>query len=176
MHPIFVTVYGSHAWGMDNDGSDVDIFVCEAARTHDILAGERFPSVCEHKTHFDKTVHELGHVVAELATMNINYLVGLFSPEVIVSTGYHTSLMEIVRMNPSLELYNSVRGLAISNLKKYDAPRLTNSIFNLLCAGCRCCDFREFTTKIATNSNNRSTVRDFNSYSNRYGDSSTFHY
>lgn len=62
---------------------------------------------------------EIGHVVRQLEKGNINFIVGVMSPRVIVTSLWHKGLKRVFRDNPSKALCNSIIGLAEGHLKKY---------------------------------------------------------
>lgn len=128
--PLFVTIIGSHMWGMSHEGSDVDLFVAYVGSTNKLLTGistdsseTKFPKV-------DITSHELGKVVFQLTKGNYNYITGLMSPCVVVTSSLHEELKEIflyyLEEAPGI-IYESIHGMAKANYQKYVASGVDNS-------------------------------------------------
>jgi len=122
--PVFVTIIGSHMWEMSHDNSDADLFVAYAESTKRILAGENTDSKEVKFPKVDIVVHEIGKVVFQLAKGNYNYVTGLMSPKVVVSSTLHEELKEVFLYNlensPGI-VFTSIYGLANDNYKKYIA-------------------------------------------------------
>lgn len=118
---LFTTSVGSHMWGMNHPGSDLDIFIAYISPTTDILMGvEKTDSRHEHGEVEDKAFHEIGKVVDMVIAGNVNFLWGVLSP--IVVSDPHDILKELrplTMMNLSKKCYGSIHGLAVSNVKKY---------------------------------------------------------
>jgi len=121
------TNVGSHMWGMNRPDSDVDIFEIYVAETRDVLLGHVPKSYCvkvEGKNE-DKAQHELGKVVNMLLAGNVNFVWGVSSPVIIYDTETFRTLRELWWQHKSKNLYHSVRGLALHNLKKLGATGMT---------------------------------------------------
>ena len=129
MKEVFVTNVGSHMWGMNHPGSDVDLFVAYAVPSSDILRGiaktdsqhvQRETVVGGVPVKEDLAIHEIGKVVDMVLDGNVNFLWGVFSPLVVRDTeGYLRGLKDIALRNLSQRCYGSIHGLGIHNYKKY---------------------------------------------------------
>jgi hypothetical protein len=129
---LWVTNVGSHLWHMEHEGSDLDLFRCYVTPTEDILSGKTAPG----GTHFSQTgegaervdlqSHEVGAWVEQLLKMNPNYLFGLLSPLAVreLRERYRRELRRIIEDGLSRQLYFPVRGLILSNQRKY----ITNGV------------------------------------------------
>ena len=124
--PLLLTAIGSHLWGMNHEGSDVDSMAVVQEPTRRILRREAkwqeqsfFRSETDHGHEVDIHVHEAGRTADFLAKMNVNFVVGVCSPLVIHSTPAAEGLRRIVLDNLSRELYESIHGMAISNMARY---------------------------------------------------------
>lgn len=117
---LFKTIIGSHLWKMDSPDSDIDEFVAYIVPTKDILSG-----ILRQNSHFtsgdrDESRHEIGVVIEQLLKGNINFITGVMSDLVVSKKEYYLDgLRYIVQSNLSKNCYNSIRGLSISNHKKY---------------------------------------------------------
>lgn len=123
MMQLWETNVGSHVWSMNRPDSDVDVFTAYIIPSSDILSGKN-KSGGSHNSHteeVDKVSHEIGKVIDELIKGNINFLIGTLSPIVISEHGnYLRTLKEIViEHGQTKSCVNSIRGLAVSNYKKY---------------------------------------------------------
>lgn len=124
MTKIFCTMVGSHMWGMQHKGSDIDQFICYTAPAKTLLDGtaeERgyLRSFVVKENGKDIVYHEASKVVEQLIKGNVNFLWGVMSPRVIESSGCHEELKRIVGRNLAKNCYHSIRGLAVHNYKKY---------------------------------------------------------
>ena len=118
--PIFVTLNGSHAWNNTETIHDVDIFAVYAQDPSEVLVGDiPKPECIQNLPLVDLNRFEIGHVVRQLEKGNINFIVGVMSPRVIVTSLWHKGLKRVFRDNPSRALCNSILGLAEGHLKKY---------------------------------------------------------
>lgn len=130
---VFRTMVGSHMWGMQHEGSDIDEFVCYAGSTKDLLSGRlSAPPDFSHEG-ADVSAHEAEKVVEQLLKGNVNFIWGVMSPIVVESdsirgvmravgeeySSRHEELKAIVRRNLSKNCYDSIHGLAVNNFKKY---------------------------------------------------------
>lgn len=139
---ILKTLHGSHAWGMNHVESDEDVFSVYAHPTREILRNDGAPSKSvrnyQQGADYDEIFHEAGHVVKMLQGGNINYIIGVMSPEVKYSTKEGEHLRKIMRDYPSKSVYNSAYGLAYSNYSKYilsgqdDTPKKRALIYRTL--------------------------------------------
>lgn len=128
--PIFVTIIGSHMWGMTHGGSDTDLFVVYAESTNRILAGESTESWETKYPWVDVVTHEIQKVVQQLTKGNYNFVVGLNSPCVVVTSTFHEELKKIFQFELEQApgaVYESVYAMAMANYKKYIEGNLDNS-------------------------------------------------
>lgn len=120
MKKVFCTMVGSHMWGMQHKGSDIDQFVCYLTPTEKILDGTaELKSFVEKENGNDVAYHEASKVVEQLLTGNVNFLWGVMSPIAVVTGNWHEWLKGIVRENVAKNCYHSIHGLATHNYKKY---------------------------------------------------------
>jgi hypothetical protein len=124
---LFVTVIGSHAWGMNTPQSDTDYFRCSQWPTKALLRGDRLipRSVVDKevdsngKVLIDWQSSEVGLVVHQLIKNNLNYIVNTMSPIVKETSPEHEQLKAFFPALLSKELYFSFHGMAIHNLKLF---------------------------------------------------------
>lgn len=123
MIDLWTTVVGSHVWNMNHEKSDLDLFNVYVAPSKDILIGNTKSGKSSHiiDQNVDIASHEVGKVVQQLIKGNVNYIIGVMSPLETYSTGvYHVDLQQIVTESGLTKAcVPSIRGLAISNYKKY---------------------------------------------------------
>ena len=129
--PMWTTTVGSHMWGMNHPGSDMDLFEVYIQDTELILAGHRKLGGIEVKyDNVDLVRHEIGHVVSQLQKGNVNFLWGVMSPIVeypiptkdrwsILCKELHKDLIKLITDNLSKNYLHSVTGLVRANLSKY---------------------------------------------------------
>jgi len=124
--PLLLTAIGSHLWNMNHEGSDVDSMAIVQEPTKRILRREAkwqeqsfFRSETDHGWPVDIHIHEAGRTADFLARMNINFVVGVCSPLVVYQRAEASALRSIVKENLSRELYESIHGMAISNMARY---------------------------------------------------------
>lgn len=143
---IHKSLWGSHAWGLDHPGSDMDyftVYVDDPRKLLGLSKGRHGASIRNkqetHKT--DEMKHDIGHVAAMLRNMNVNYVIGVMSPAVEYTTPEMKRLQDILRRFPCRDIYKSAMGLADGNFKKYilmreeDTPKKRRLIMrNLLFA------------------------------------------
>jgi len=131
---LWWTNVGSHMWGMNHAGSDVDVYEVVQVPTRDILIGKAktsFANRVETADNFtsgdggtvklDIQTHEIGNVVHQILEGNVNALWGVFSPIVlsVMDDGVLEGFRRAARMNLSKRTYKSLQGLAYHNLSKY---------------------------------------------------------
>ena len=143
-HVVFVTNVGSHTWRMDRPDSDLDLFLCFLSSTEKILNGTaNTRSFFESKDGVDKQCSEIGTVVHQLIKGNLNYLIAVHSPSIIIDPyGILNSLKNFMNGNLSKNLYHSFHGMGLANYKKYveghedeDITRKCNQISRVLRCG-----------------------------------------
>lgn len=128
---LWVTRVGSHAWDMQRPDSDIDLYRVYIAPSEGLLLGHRHDrghqarSVGEDGCDYDTSSFEIGHVIKQLMTGNLNHIIGLCSPIVDESSAEHGELVKIFRDNLASNCYKSIRGMAAHNFKRYfeDNPR-----------------------------------------------------
>lgn len=109
-------------WGMQHKGSDIDQFICYTAPVKRLLDGTAenyLKSFVIKENGNDVAHHEASKVVEQLIKGNINFLWGVMSPIVVMTSGSHRMLKDIVKKNLAKNCYNSIHSLAIDNYKKY---------------------------------------------------------
>lgn len=117
---LWETIVGSHMWGMNRPGSDVDYFQVFAYPTKIFLMGYNpKQSFFYHYPDRDIHRHEIGRVIEQLLKCNVNFIFGVISNEVISTSKYHRELYEYVKNHPCKGIEHSIWGLASSNYKKY---------------------------------------------------------
>jgi predicted nucleotidyltransferase len=145
METLFETVVGSHAWHMNHEASDIDIFRCVLADTRNVLLGK------EESNSFDQTIpnldiqtSELRTVISQLIISNFNYLVAIHTPVVLFQNEESlTRLRELSKEAISKQAYDSIHGLATQNYKKYieskkdDSPKRCNVVARGIVFGIR---------------------------------------
>jgi len=124
---IFTTIVGSNCWGTADEHSDTDLFTVYVGDTKDVLLGKDFKSKFESNVNYDLSTHEIGHVCKQLMKSNINFIVGTMSPVIVATSGWHQKLREIIIANPSYKIYDSIAGMAVSNMDKYIYSEKDNS-------------------------------------------------
>lgn len=134
MKIIGETIVGSHIWKMNHKDSDIDIFQIYVEPTKNILDG-----TAKKKSYFkqidgaDYAIHEAEKVVYMLLDGNINFIVGVLSPEPNKITREFLELKEIVHNNLAKNCFHSIRGMAIHNQMKYEEKgKMTEKKWNQL--------------------------------------------
>lgn len=124
--PLQIAAIGSHLWNMNHEGSDVDSMAIVQEPTVRILRREAkwqeqsyFRSETDHQWPVDIHIHEAGRAADFLQKMNVNFVVGVCSPLKVFTSPETDALERIVRENLSRELYESIHGMAISNMARY---------------------------------------------------------
>lgn len=121
MKTLFKTIVGSHAWNMQREDSDVDLFNVYITSSRDILSGTSIQKSYFSAGNFeDKNCHEIGVVIEQLLKGNFNFVVGVCSPIIEEDKyGYLSELRDIVKRNFAKNIYHSTMGLATHNWRKY---------------------------------------------------------
>lgn len=105
---------------MNHRYSDIDSFQIYIVPTRLILDGSaKTKSKCTTSPDKDTASHEVGHVVNELLTGNINFVIGVLSNKVTKTTPDFNELRKITRKNLSKATTKSILGMAVSNYQKY---------------------------------------------------------
>ena len=112
MNILGINVIGSHAWNMNNENSDLDLFIVDVENTSNILKG--IGNARKSKSYtigkIDIVIHEVEKVVNQLIDGNINYIVGILSPLNIYTNKYFDELKEITKNNLAKNCYYSING------------------------------------------------------------------
>ncbi len=128
---LYISLVGSHAWGMQTPTSDLDFYATYLAPTRSILCGHRHDggrcTSVSTPVRYDFQSFEIGHHVRQLMKCNLNHVLMVWSPSVDKTPDYHiigdppikTVLKNIMVSNPSKAIYHSINGMALSNLEKY---------------------------------------------------------
>jgi len=125
------TMIGSHIWNMNHENSDEDYFEIYLDSTKNLFRGTPKNKSTFTTKPVDLHKHELGKVVEQLLKGNINFLIGVTSPIVIESTKTFEELKKITYRNISKKTYHSIRGMAISNYKKYVGESNLDDVTNV---------------------------------------------
>jgi len=132
---LWTTIVGSHMWGMEHPGSDIDFREIYIADSEEFLIGKhrKYEGGEEIKS-FDKKIdivrYEIGHFIHQLIKGNCNYIWILMSPLIVgpnFDPCYYNigepkvlyELREIFMNNLSKACYHSIHGLAVKNARKY---------------------------------------------------------
>jgi hypothetical protein len=133
MDVLYSSVVGSHAWHMERPDSDWDYWDIYQAPSTDFLLGKTHVGGHESKgtspdgTPWDRSSFEIGAHLDQVRAGNINHIVCLFAPSVdpieprkiIEDNIIKKVIQEIVRNNPSKNVFRSINGMTFSNLRKY---------------------------------------------------------
>lgn len=136
---LFVTIVGSHMWGMQTEQSDVDLALTYIIDSDDFLSGYQIPTKKNRKfqsgeKEYDIQYYEIGHLVNLLLKGNVNAIWAVCSPVTyplfemnaismdtavsemnrIFGEDVHASLKDMVEANLSKESYYSIRGMVES--------------------------------------------------------------
>ena len=121
MNILGINIVGSHAWNMNNENSDLDLFIVGVENTSNILKG--IGNTRKSKSYtigkIDIIIHEVEKVVNQLIDGNINYIVGVLSPLNIYTNKYFDELVEITRNNLGKNCYYSINGWTRGNYDRY---------------------------------------------------------
>lgn len=114
------TIVGSTVWSMNTRYSDVDIFRVYAEKPENVLIGKKdyFPGFIQVDDK-DIATHEAQKAVEELLRGNINFLVGVLSPNVVNALVEFEELRIIVKKNLAKNCYSSIHDMAQRNYLKY---------------------------------------------------------
>jgi hypothetical protein len=130
MKTLFVSCAGSHMWGMQNEESDIDLVIIYIAPTRSILRGERIPMTVRQEIEtrdgeiYDTLGWEAGHLINQLVKGNVNAIWYAASPLVIKPSLAQEELSALVRANLCRETYRSIKGMAESQIKSEENPRI----------------------------------------------------
>jgi predicted nucleotidyltransferase len=117
---LWKTLVGSHVWKMNRPDSDEDLFVGQIVDIRSILLGNRHDGGHVTQTEEkDEVRFEIGHVIREVMKGNFNIVLGVVSPIIKESSPEFEALRTIVLNNPTKNMYNSIHGMAMHNLKHF---------------------------------------------------------
>jgi len=131
MKTLFVSCVGSHMWGMQNEVSDIDLVMIYIVPTRSILRGERVlhtvrQEIAARKGEiYDTLGWEIGHLINQLIKGNINAIWYVNSPLVIKPSIVQEELSALVQANLCRESYHSIKGMAESQIKSEEKPKIT---------------------------------------------------
>jgi hypothetical protein len=123
MKNLFISCVGSHMWGMENEESDIDLVMIYIAPTRSILRGERIPSTIRQEIAarggevYDTLGWEIGHLINQLIKGNVNAIWYVTSPLHVKPSPIQEELSRLVQANLSRETYQSIKGMAESQIK-----------------------------------------------------------
>ena len=114
------TMIGSHIWKMNHKDSDKDYFEIYSEDIYDILSHvAKYKSTFKQSNGIDVHSHEVSHVVNQVLKGNINFVIGVLSPIIVVRTDEFISLRDLVRRTISKNIYHSIHGMTTGNYIKY---------------------------------------------------------
>lgn len=142
-----LTVGGSHAYGLANENSDIDIRGIAVRTADDILGMHHFDGFNQVTEDTDIQIYTLDKFVSLAIKGNVNVLEILFGDpsNVLLCDGFGRYLLQIKEQFLSNDIYKSLRGTVYSHLKTYSktgnekflrhAARLTAMAFDLFLNG-----------------------------------------
>ena len=110
-------------WGMENEESDIDLVMIYIAPTRSILRGERIPSTIRQEIAarggdvYDTLGWEIGHLINQLIKGNVNAIWYVTSPLRVMPSPIQEELSRLVQANLCRETYQSIKGMAESQIK-----------------------------------------------------------
>lgn len=117
---LWETNVGSHMWKMNRPDSDIDIYRCYLVDFRSFLIGNTHMSGHQSITEtVDTSSFELGHIVQQVKKSNLNHLLGVMSPEILITTPIFEQLRKIVESHPCKNAFYSIQGLAKHNIKHF---------------------------------------------------------
>jgi uncharacterized protein len=128
MKNLFVSCVGSHMLGMQSPESDIDLVMIYIAPTRSILRGERIPPTVRQEIAardgeiYDTLGWEIGHLINQLVKGNVNAIWYVTSPLVIKPSAVQEELSALVQANLCRETYQSITGMAESQIKSEEKP------------------------------------------------------
>lgn len=142
-----LTVGGSHAYGLANENSDIDIRGIAVRTAEDILGMHHFDGFNQVTENTDIQIYTLDKFVNLALKGNVNVLEILFGDpsNVLLCDGFGRYLLDIKEQFLSNDIYKSLRGTICSHLKTYEktgnekflrhAARLTAMSYDLFSKG-----------------------------------------
>jgi uncharacterized protein len=128
METLFVSCVGSHMWGMQSPESDIDLVMIYISPTRSILRGERVPPTVRQEIAarggevYDTLGWEIGHLINQLIEGNVNAIWYVSSPLIIKPSAVQEELSALVQANLCRETYQSIKGMAESQIKSEEKP------------------------------------------------------
>jgi hypothetical protein len=128
MKTLFISCVGSHMWGMQSRESDIDLVIIYIAPTRSILRGERIPPTVRQEIAarggevYDTLGWEIGHLIDQLIKGNVNAIWYVSSPLIIKPSPIQEELSLLVKANLCRETYQSIKGMAESQIKSEEKP------------------------------------------------------
>jgi len=157
---LWTTIIGSHMWGMEQEGSDLDVMEVYIAGSEEFLMrkGGIYEGGKRSELYggmIDIVKYEIGFFIENLIKGNCNFIWGLMSPLVVFRKGASITslqidaysneleeLREIFKDNLSKACYHSIKGLAMQNARKYlERDRHTKKWMKKLTLICRTVEF-----------------------------------
>lgn len=142
-----LTVGGSHAYGLANENSDIDIRGIAVRTAEDILGMHHFDGFNQVTENTDIQIYTLDKFVSLALKGNVNVLEILFGDpsNILLCDGFGRYLLNIKEQFLSNDIYKSLRGNVHSHLKRYEktgnekflrhAARLTAMSYDLCSKG-----------------------------------------
>lgn len=142
-----LAVGGSHAYGLANENSDIDIRGIAVRTAEDILGMHHFDGFNQVTENTDIQIYTLDKFVNLALKGNVNVLEILFSDpsNILLCDGFGRYLLDIKEQFLSNDIYKSLRGTIYSHLKTYSktgnekflrhAARLTAMSYDLFLKG-----------------------------------------
>lgn len=142
-----LTVGGSHAYGLANENSDIDIRGVAVRTAEDILGMHHFDGFNQVTENTDIQIYTLDKFVNLALKGNVNVLEILFGDpsNILLCDGFGRYLLDIKEQFLSNDIYKSLRGTVRSHLKTYSktgnekflrhAARLTAMAYDLFLQG-----------------------------------------
>lgn len=117
-----LTVGGSHAYGLANENSDIDIRGIAVRTAEDILGMHHFDGFNQVTEDTDIQIYTLDKFVSLAIKGNVNVLEILFGDpsNVLLCDGFGRYLLQIKEQFLSNDSYKSLRGTVYSHLKTYN--------------------------------------------------------
>lgn len=117
-----LTVGGSHAYGLANENSDIDIRGIAVRTAEDILGMHHFDGFNQVTENTDIQIYTLDKFVNLALKGNVNVLEILFGDQsnILLCDGFGRYLLDIKEQFLSDDIYKSLRGTVRSHLKTYE--------------------------------------------------------
>jgi len=146
MKVIIEAIVGSHAYGLQNENSDIDKLGIYVAPTTDILSLHK-PTETKCQTNPDVTYHEVEKFMRLASKCNPTILELLFLDKYEILTPEGQSLIDIKKAFLTNTIFNSYGGYAISQARKLNTRAYTDNDLNM--------PLKEFTRGFSAKTSNR---------------------